>query len=132
MKNVFKKLLLAILCSVFVATSAQADELEDVVNYVRTGNVTGMSKFFDKIVAITINNNQASYSDAQAEIVLKDFFNKNAVKEFKVIQSSANAGPNTKYAIGNLITSNGQYQLYVVMKIMQGKFILREIRFEKK
>lgn len=132
MKSLFRKIVIIILCSVFVASSAQADELEDVVNYVRTGNVTGMGKYFDKVVAITINNNQASYSGAQAEIILKDFFNKNAVKDFKVVQSSANAGPKTKYAIGNLITANGDYQLYVVMKILDNKFILREIRFEKK
>lgn len=131
MKKLYKRSILTLIFGFFFAVSVQAQELEEVVNYVRGNNVSGMVKYFDEMVAITINNNQASYSSAQAEIVLKDFFVKNPVKEFTIVQSGT-SGSNSKYAIGDLTTANGSFQLYVVMKQKDEKYVLREIRFEKK
>lgn len=132
MKKFYKGLVLSILCAfVLSVKDVQAQEpLQEVVHYIRGGNVSGMAKYLDKIVAITINNNQASYSSSQAEIILKDFFSKNAVKEFNVNQGR-NTGNNSQYAIGELITSTGSYQLYVVIKLNQDLFLIKEMRFEK-
>ncbi len=114
-----------------VTNEVMAQEpLQEVVQYIRGGNVTGMAKYLDKFVVITINNNQASYSSSQAEIVLKDFFNKNVVKSFEVAQGG-NSGTTAQYAIGDLQTSSGLYQLYVVIKMHNNIFMIRELRFEK-
>lgn len=114
-----------------VTNKVMAQEpLQEVVQYIRGGNVTGMAKYLDKFVVITINNNQASYSSSQAEIVLKDFFNKNVVKSFEVAQGG-NSGTTAQYAIGDLQTSSGLYQLYVVIKMHNNIFMIRELRFEK-
>lgn len=112
----------------FVTAKAQA--LEDVVNNIRSANVPGISKYFDNLVAITINNNQSVYSKTQAELVLKDFFGKNPVKDFIVAQSGT-SGTSSRYAIGNLVTTGGSYNLYVVLKQKENAFVLQEIRFEK-
>ncbi|MCB9065353.1 MAG: DUF4783 domain-containing protein [Chitinophagales bacterium] len=132
MKKFYKGLVLSILCAfVLSVNNVQAQEpLQEVVHYIRGGNVSGMAKYLDKNVAITINNNQASYSSSQAEIILKDFFSKNVVKEFNVNQGR-NTGNNSQYAIGELMTSTGSYQLYVVIKLNQDQFLIREMRFEK-
>lgn len=131
MKKFYKRLLLITFCLFSVTVSVQAQEpLQEVVHYIRGGNVTGMAKYLDKIVTITISNNQASYSASQAEIILKDFFSKNAVKEFNVAQGG-NTGTSSQYAIGDLHTSTGDYQLYVVIKLNDDKFLIREMRFER-
>ena len=131
MKNFYKKVLITILLAFTVSANVQAQEpLQEVVFYIRGGNVTGMAKYFDKNVTITINNSQANYSSSQAEIILKDFFGKNVVKDFNVAQGG-NSATTTQYAIGDLITSTGNYQLYVVIKMNENKFLIREMRFEK-
>lgn len=131
MKKFYTGIVFSILCALFLSQPASAQEpLQEVVQYIRGGNVTGMAKYLDKIVIITINNNQASYSSSQAEIILKDFFAKNVVKEFNVAQGG-NTATNSQYAIGDLQTSTGNYQLYVVIKLSDDKFLLRELRFEK-
>ncbi len=66
--------------------AAKAQVLEDVVNNIRSGNLPAITKYFDKTVAISINNNQSTYSGAQAEMVLKDFYSKNPVKDFVIMQ----------------------------------------------
>jgi orotate phosphoribosyltransferase-like protein len=119
----------AILITSMLTGKAQA--LEDVVNSIRTSNITSITRYFDKFVSITIANNQSMYSKTQAEMVLKDFFAKNPVKEFVVVQQGSTQGNNSTYAIGNLTTTTGSYQLYVVLKLKEGAHILQEIRFEK-
>lgn len=110
--------------------TAKAQALEDVMNSVRSANVTTLTKYFDNIVAITISSNQATYSKTQAEMVLKDFFMKNQVKDLEVVQSGT-AGTNSQYFVGKLTTSGGPFQLYVVLRMKEGQYVLQEIRFEK-
>jgi hypothetical protein len=129
MKKFYKRTILFIL-SFFTALVVNAQALEDVTNGIRSGNETAVSKYFDNTVAITISNNQSIYSKAQAEIVLKDFFNKNQVKDFTVKQGGP-SGENAKYAVGTLTTSNGVFQIYLVMRLKNNDYVLREIRFEK-
>ncbi|MBL7683050.1 MAG: DUF4783 domain-containing protein [Flavipsychrobacter sp.] len=130
MKKFYKRTILTILSSFIMLAAANAQALEDVTNGIRNSNVTAVAKFFDNNVVITISNNQSIYSKAQAEIVLKDFFAKNQVKDFTVKQGGP-SGQNAKYAVGTLQTTNGIYQVYLVMKLKDEAYVLREIRFEK-
>lgn len=131
MKKFYKRVLITILSVFCITVAAQAQEpLQEVVNYVRGGNVTGIAKYFDKTVGININNNQASYSSSQAEIVMKDFFSKHVVKEYVVAQSS-NVENNAQWAIGDLHTSSGMFQLYIKVSMINDKFLIKELRFEK-
>ncbi len=133
MKKFYKNVLLISILLVTTLLSAKAQEpLEEVTNSVRSGNVPAIAKYFDKFVTITINSNQSVYSKTQGEMVLKDFFAKNPIKELVVMQQGATSGGNdAKYVIGNLVTNNGSYRLYVVLKHKENIYILQEMRFEK-
>jgi hypothetical protein len=133
MKKIYKNAFLLILLITTTMLSVKAQEpLEEVTNSVRSANVAAISKYFDKFVTITINSNQSVYSKQQGEMVLKDFFAKNPIKELVVMQQGATSGSNdSKYVIGNLVTNNGSYRLYVVLKHKENIYILQEMRFEK-
>lgn len=109
----------------------RAQSLEDVVVYVRNGNSTAMNQYFDNTVNITVLGKQSSYSKAQAEMVMKDFFGKNPVQDYVIMQTGSATDNRTKYAIGELKTSNGSYQLYILMKLMDNHYLLQEIRIER-
>lgn len=132
MKKFYKSFFLTILLIATLFTAHAQEALEDVINSIRSANVPAIAKYFDKFVTITINSNQSVYSNTQGEMVLKDFFSKNTIKEFTVMQQGATSGGNdAKYAIGNLATNNGSYRIYVVLKHKESIYILQEIRFEK-
>lgn len=133
MKKIYKNVLLILILLITTMLSAKAQEpLEEVTNSVRSANVPAIAKYFDKFVTITINSNQSVYSKTQGEMVLKDFFAKNPIKELVVMQQGATSGGNdSKYVIGNLVTNNGSYRLYVVLKHKENIYILQEMRFEK-
>ena len=128
-----KLLLLVISCTLFFFTvKAQSNRpMEDVVNAIKYNRSEDLSRYFDNIVPITINNNQTIYSRNQAEVVLKDFFDRNIPKEFLIMD---NGSPNasSKFIIGSLITPSGtKYNVYILMKQKDTNFYLQEIRLNK-
>lgn len=114
----------AILCSFSLYSS-----IDEVVSSMKTGNVPGIAKFFDNTVEITMPDKSNSYSKSQAEMVLKDFFATNVVKNFEVIHKGENAG--SQYCIGTLITKGGSFRATVFMKLKGTQQFLQEMRFEQ-
>ena len=107
--------------------------IDDVVTAMRSGNANQLSRYFDSRVDISLPGKSDNYSKSQAEMILKDFFAKNVVKEFVVMQNGTAPNKDSRYAIGNLNTSNGTYQLYILLKLNKDgtAFVLHEIRFER-
>jgi len=120
----------AICLLVFHTIQAQGTRtpLEDMVNAIRNDRVTDMVKYFDNFVPLTINNNQAIYSRNQAEVILKDFFDKNIPRDFQVMD---NGSPDntSKFIIGNYTATNGgKYNVYILMKLKDGNYMLQDFR----
>ena len=130
-----KKLILFVVSCTLTFFTVQAQTarspMEDVVNAIKNNRIEDMSKYFDNIVPVTINNTQTIYSRNQAEVVLKDFFDKNLPKDFLIMD---NGSPNnsTKFIIGSLITPSGtKYNVYILMKLKDNNYLLQEIRLNK-
>ena len=96
MKHIFTTAILLSLLSSFTLKIG----IDDVIGAIKSGNAAQMAKFFDASVEISMPDKSNSYSKSQAEMVLKDFFSTNAVKNFEVIHKGENAG--SQYCIGTL------------------------------
>ncbi len=101
----------------------------EIINAIKAGNVSEISKFFDNTVEITFPGKSNSYSRSQAELVLRDFFSHNPVKNFKIIHKSENDA--AQYCIGNLETTNGTFRTTIYLKHKGEKQVVQELRFEK-
>ena len=95
----------------------------------RAGNASEIAKFFDNTVEVNMPDKTNSYSKSQAELVLKDFFSSNPVKNFDVIHKGENDG--SQYCIGTLVTKTGSFRTTIFMKLKGGKQLLQGITFEK-
>lgn len=104
--------------------------IDEVVTAMRSGNVAGIAKFFDNTVEITMPDKGSSFSRAQAEVVLKDFFANNPVKGFEVIHKGEQNG--SQYCIGTLVTKNGSFRTTIYMKQRKDVLVLQELRFESR
>jgi antitoxin component YwqK of YwqJK toxin-antitoxin module len=123
-----KKFLPAILLLIFTV-SFKAISLDEIVKAFKSGNAARVSLFFDNTVEITVSEKSTSYSKSQAELVLRDFFSTNEVRDFEIIHEGDNAG--SQYCIGNLITKNGTFRTTIFVKLKGNKQLIQEIRFEK-
>lgn len=123
------KKLFAPVIAFLLLTSFSISSVDDVVTGLKNGNASQISKFFDNTIEITFPNKCNSYSRSQAELVLKDFFITNIVRNFKIIHQGDNDG--SQYFIGNLQTKNGIYRTTAYCKKRGDKQLLQELRFEK-
>lgn len=115
----------------FFQTYAQTP-VEAVTKALQSGNASEIAKQFDKVIDITINNEQATYSKSQAEVVLKTFFNSNIVSSFTPKHKGSPSENNSVYLIGDLITKDSKkYRVYLYFKQKSSNLLLQEIRFEE-
>ncbi len=131
MSRTTTRLVLTIICVLFLVSAKAQSQLEDVVNDIRSNKITDLTKYYDNVVPITMNNAQSTYSRSQAEMVLKDFFTKNPPIDLS-ITNSGTPNPTSKFAIGDLSTSNGKYNIYILLKTKDNtNYLLQEIRLNK-
>jgi hypothetical protein len=103
--------------------------LADIINAIKSGSASEISQFLDNTVDITLPGKSNSYSKSQAELVIRDFFSINPVKDFTVIHKSDNAG--SQYCIGNLETANGVFRTTIFVRQKNDRQVVQELRFEK-
>ena len=126
-----KKISFIGVCFLLVLSSFTVqDGIENVIGALKSGNSSGLAKFFDSYVDITMPEKSSNYSKSQAEIVLKDFFSNNGVRDFEVKHKGENEGNNSQYCIGTLLTKNGNYRVNVFMKSKNDKLVIQELRIQ--
>ena len=103
--------------------------IDDVISAMKSGNASGVTKYFDNYVDITMPDKSSNYSKSQGELILKDFFSNNGVKSFEVKHKGNN--DNGDYCIGTLQTKNGSYRTTVYMRMKGGKQVIQDIRIEQ-
>jgi len=127
MKSIFTLLFISA-GILFTSFSSTQNGIDDIINALRTGNASGISKYIDGNVEISLPNKAESYSKSQAGIVLKDFFNNNTIKSFELKHKGDQGG--RQFCIGTLHTSTGSFRTTVFMKPKADKQIMGEIRFQ--
>ncbi len=125
-KNVFNFLLLISL-TVFSYSFIQKD---DIVTALKSGSADKMAKYFDNMVDVSIPGKSNTFSKGQAEMVVKDFFTLNKVRNFEVQHSGSN--PSSNFIIGTLTTSSGNYRTTVYMRSRGDKQLIQGVEFEQK
>jgi len=125
-----KTILTSILAVCLVAFSSftQSSDIDGVIGALRTGNAAELSRFFDDNVELTLPVKSDSYSKAQAQVIIKDFFTNNGVKTFELKHKGDSPGGH--YCIGTLQTRSGNFRAHVFMKLKGNKEVLKEIRFQ--
>ena len=103
---------------------------EDIVSALKTGSVDKMAKYFDHMVDVSVPGKSSTYSKGQAEMVLKDFFVLNRVRNFEIQHSGSN--PTSNFIIGTLTTGSGNYRTTVYMRTKGDKQLMQGIEFELK
>ena len=121
------KRILLLLPVFFIAVSAFSQSgIDDVISAMKSGNASGVSKYFDSYVDISMPDKKSNYSKSQGEIILKDFFSNNGVRSFEVKHKGNNDSGD--YCIGTLQTKNGSYRATVYMRMKGSKQVIQDIR----
>lgn len=123
-RSIFLLLIIAVSSLAF-----KADVIDDIAAAIRSGNPKNISKFFIDNIDLKVIEQEDVYSKQQAEMILKDFFTKHAVKSYTVAhKSQPKAG--SQYVIGTLETSNGKFRTYFLIKTAGAQTLIQQFRIE--
>lgn len=128
MKRLFIPLLAVTTLLLTSFTLQSQSSIDDVIASIRSGNSAELAKFFDDSVELTLPDKSDSYSKAQAQLIVKDFFGNNRVKGFDLKHKGDSPGGH--FCIGTLQTNAGNFRTNVFMKTKGGKEVVKEIRFQ--
>ncbi len=118
-----------------VALSFDVDNQQEVSEIIKkaataihNGSAQELTKYFNKTVELDLLGEENFYSQVQAEILLKDFFNKNKPLKFTVNHQGVKE--TTSYAIGIMSTKGGDIRVSIFIKTENGKSAIHQLRFE--
>ena len=112
------------------AAYAQSDNLAAVRSALRTGSSRELSQYLAPTVEVGFEGDRQGYNAAQAELVMKDFFSKNAPSTFEFIhQGQSSEG--IQYAIGRYAGRSGTYRVFVKLKPSRGAPVIDTLEFTK-
>ncbi len=111
------------------AKTNDADIVRSIAEAIRKGNATELSQYFYNTIDISVQDKEGTFSKAQAEQILKDFFSKNTPKSFE-IKHQGTSSDGSNYIIGNLITQRGNFRVYFLIKNISGKQYLQQLQIE--
>ena len=124
-----KKLLICLFgLFMLISSFTMQGGIEEVISALKSGNASGVARYFDNFIDITLPDKSSNYSKSQGELVIKDFFDNNGVKSFDVKHKGSN--DNGEYCIGTLQSKNGNYRTTVFMRNKGNKQVIQDIRIE--
>lgn len=119
-----------LLCfTVFAVQANLNDVIDDIATCIKTANTKGLTKYFSSTVSMNLMNDEGVYSRVQAEIILRDFFNKNQPTNVQFIHR-LDSNPNLKYVVLNLRTAKETYRVSYRLTNEDNIFKVTEFRIE--
>jgi hypothetical protein len=133
MKNALKIITLCL--SVLLFTSSTAVPLEptglvdDIGAAIRAGNSKELAKYFGPTLEIILPGSDGTFSKAQAEMIMKNFFAKSAPVSFVINQKSNSAG-GAQFIIGTYKNKTEKLNVYILLKPVSNQLMIQQMHFE--
>jgi len=106
------------------------DVIKDIAFVISAADATKLATYFNETVDLTLPDNEGTYSKAQAELIMKDFFAKNPPDTFEINhQGSSNKG--SIYAIGTYVASSHSFRNYILLKKISEDLKITQFRLEE-
>ena len=112
------------------SASAQSDIIGQVKETIKAGSAKELARYLSPTVDITIEGSVETYSKAQAEFVLRDFFKQHAPTEVGIIHQGSSKG-GQPFAILQYKSGADTYRLFMKIKTVNSTQLLDDIRFTK-
>ncbi|MBS1486149.1 MAG: DUF4783 domain-containing protein [Bacteroidetes bacterium] len=97
---------------------------------IKNGNASELVKYFNSTVDLTLEGEVNTYSKAQAEFVLRDFFKKHTPSDFTIVHSGASKA-GLQFAIGKFKSGNDSYDVLMRVREVDKMYLIHEMSFTR-
>jgi hypothetical protein len=127
--------LLSLLFIGFLLSTFQVQAQNDVMGgakaALKAGNSRELSKYFNSNIELIIEAEKVDYdkvSNTQAEMILKNFFQKYPAKDFNFGHQGSSEG-GLQYSTGTYLSADKSFLVYMVLKQFGGRYMIDRIDF---
>ncbi len=113
-----------------VLAQEKTDCINEITNAIIKGSAKEMALHFNSTIDLSVPEKDGTFSKVQAELIIKDFFEKNIPRSFK-IKHKGSSNDGSEYAIGTLEVSNNSYRIYFLIKNTTGRKLIHQIQIEE-
>lgn len=121
--------LITVLNLFFSSEPQQKDTFDTLSGYFRSSGSKEIAAYFSPLIEMNILSDENEYSKAQAELILRDFFQKNRPVSVRVIHRLS-SNPNFRFAVLSYQTDSEKFRVSVSMSREGEKFLIKVIRIE--
>jgi hypothetical protein len=111
---------------IIFSNQLKAQVPDEIIQSLKSGDSKKFSAYFNQNIELVVLENDNVYSKAQAEQIISKFFSKNTPESFDIIHESSAEGANL--VIGNLVTNNGDFRVYIFLRKNAGKDYIFQLR----
>jgi hypothetical protein len=110
----------------------QASEITKEINEaIGKANARDVAKHFGATIDLKLPGNEGTYSRNQAELILRNFFSRNAAESFN-IQHQGPSRDGSVYVIGTYTAKNGKsFRTYFLVKKISDQMVLHLLQMEE-
>jgi len=129
MKLVVSLIFLQILFSGSELYSLSNEIPNAIIIAIKEGNASELAKYFSNNIELALSDKDDIYSKNQAKLIIEDFFKKHPPEGFNILHKGGKES--SRYAIGNLLTSDGEFRITILVKIKDNFSYINQLRIEK-
>lgn len=118
------------LLAVQQAQAQKSEIVEQIKEAIKLGSAKELSKHINQTIDVTIDGKIQSYSKAQAEFVLRDFFKAHPPSGFDIIHQGSSKG-GQPFAIGEYTSGQDKYRVWMKIRTANKDQLIQEISFVK-
>lgn len=127
------KIRIALICSIlmlFLPASVPAQDVSArVAASIRAANARELSNHFNATIDLSVPGTEGTFSKARSEIIMRNFFTKYPPASYtQSHQGQSKDG--SQYAIGMYKSGNTVFRAYYLIKTVNGKPAIHQLKFE--
>lgn len=100
----------------------------DIAIAFKVGSAEELARYFNSTIELVIIDKEDVYSKVQAQQIVDNFFTNHYPKSFEFIHQGGKE--ESKFAIGKLVTFNGTFRVYILIKLKNDKPFIHQLRIE--
>ena len=97
---------------------------------VKAGDASELAKYMNTSIDLNLEGEVNTYSKAQAEFVLRDFFKKHTPNDFSIVHTGSSKG-GLQFAIGKYQSGADNYNVLMRVREVGKAFLIHEMSFTK-
>ena len=117
---------------IIMPNKAAAQDFQGALNIaIQESNVKEISRFFDKRVQVTIDQESNFYSNTQAEIIIRNFLEKMGRMGFLSSNAEKRQGEMVQLFTGTITSAKGNYRTSILVRRIGQVNVIQEVHFQK-